>query len=234
MPGIMDRDAGGRGVDDPTPLTTAALGREVSNLKEMVTREIESLKETIVTRFGGMDEATKLLRERQEKVPSETDKAIRQLREWIEEKFASISTQFKLIEERRGEQKKDTKDAVDAALTAQKESGAEQNKSNAAANSKMEASFTKQIEQLGDLIRSQNKSADEKNDDMKERMGAMEGRILGGDRTQHHGEVSNQAWIAIAVAAIAALALMYNVIRPSQPEQGHLEIQPPVTVQPAK
>ena len=198
--------------EDPSRLTTEALAREVANLKEMMTREIESLKDTVITRFAGMDEATHLLHERQEKVPSETDKAIQHLREWIEEKFISITTQFKLIEERRGEQKKDTKDAVDAALTAQKESGAEQNKSNAAANAKMEASFTKQIEQLGDLIRAQNKSADEKNDDMKERIGAMEGRLLGGDRTQHHGEVSNQSWLAFAAIMIAAMGLMYTLL----------------------
>src|ERR1700688_1108277 len=99
---------------DPTVLTTLALEREVANLKEMMLRELAALKETITTRFGGMDEATTLLREHQEKVPSETDKAILHLRELVDEKFRGVEKQFVERDTRTEQTSRDSKVAVDA------------------------------------------------------------------------------------------------------------------------
>src|ERR1035437_10183675 len=55
-----------------------------------------------------------------------TDVLMKGIERIVDEKFASVNTQLQLIERQRVEQKKDTKDAVDAALTAQKEAVREQ------------------------------------------------------------------------------------------------------------
>jgi ABC-type Na+ efflux pump permease subunit len=225
---------GWRPVPDPTVLTTQALEREVANLKEMTLREIKGLQDTITTRFSGMDEANTILRERQEKVPSETDNAIQHLREWITEKFNGIAKEFELVESRRVEQKADTKANIDAALTAQKESVGEQNKSNAAASTKMEASFTKQIEQQAETIAANKKSSDEKNDDLKGRLGLIEGRMISGEKGEHRSEVNTQAWVAAAAVTLAVISLGYTMVHSPSVPTPVVGVSPPVQVQPVK
>jgi hypothetical protein len=65
------------------------------------------------------------------------------------EKFSSINKRFELVEQQRLEQKADTKAAVDAALTAQKEAVKEQTTASELAISKSENATAKQLEQLG-------------------------------------------------------------------------------------
>lgn len=64
------------------------------------------------------------------------------------EKFASVAKQFELIERQRAEQKVDTKQAVDAALTAQKEAVKEQTTASERAIAKSETATAKQIDQM--------------------------------------------------------------------------------------
>lgn len=65
------------------------------------------------------------------------------------EKFGAIDKRFDLVEQQRLEQKADTKAAVDAALTAQKEAVKEQTTASELAISKSENATAKQLEQLG-------------------------------------------------------------------------------------
>ncbi len=200
---IRDPQGGSRPVPDPTVLTTAALEREIANVKEIVVRELSALKDTITTRFAGMDEAIVLLREHQEKVPSETDKAILHLRELMEEMFKSVDKQFL---------QRDT--AVASALQAAKEAVSAQNESNAVASSKMEVSFTKQIDQTAVLISSQSKGVDDKFDDIKNRVSILEGSVGRSDKSAHVKEFSTQTWIGVVGivvgAIIAVAAILYN------------------------
>jgi hypothetical protein len=69
-------------------------------------------------------------------------------RDITEERFRSVEQQFVLLERQRVEQKADTKAAVDAALTAQKEAVREQTIASERAIAKSEAAITKQLEQL--------------------------------------------------------------------------------------
>ena len=64
------------------------------------------------------------------------------------EKFASVKEQFNLVERQRVEQKKDTKDAVDAALAAAKEAVKEQTTASGLSITKSETATTEQLKQL--------------------------------------------------------------------------------------
>ena len=65
-----------------------------------------------------------------------------------DEQLEAVELQFRLVERLRLEQKADTKAAVDAALTAQKEAVKEQTTASDRAIAKSETAMTKQLEQL--------------------------------------------------------------------------------------
>lgn len=90
---------------------------------ETVQREIASLKDLLT-----------------ERINHATDVA--------NEKFLSIEKQLSQVEESRVEQKADTKTAVDAALTSQKEAVKEQTTASALAIDKSEKSTKEQLDQL--------------------------------------------------------------------------------------
>ena len=84
------------------------------------------------------------------------------------EKFSNIDTRFADLDRLRTQTAITNRDAIDAALQAQKESTA-----------KTEAAFTKQIDQIQVLISAISRAADEKVDDVKTRIDLSEGRSKG-------------------------------------------------------
>jgi hypothetical protein len=164
---------------DPTALTT-----------EMILRELSSLEKRISVRLDGVEKANETFQDNLTRVPTEVDKAMHGLRDLhaselaglrdlLLEKFRGIGTQISERDAQGERTARDNKVAIDAALSAQKEAVNEQNKSNALANTKMEASFTKQIDQLGDLVRSMTNGLSDKIDDMKARVTIIESHSKG-------------------------------------------------------
>jgi len=137
------------------------------------------LRELIEARLDGNDQAIVLLRSTIDKIPVSIDSAIKRLQDLHEEKFNSIQTQFKERDTRTEQASKDSKVAIDAALSAQKESVDKQNISNTLAVNKSEASFTKQVDEIGKRIDTVGKSLDEKVTDIKERLTTIESRTAG-------------------------------------------------------
>lgn len=201
-----------RPTPDPTVLTTEALHREISGLRQImearlqcqdenlshVEKQINGAKEVIETRLEGMDKAITLLQGLTDKVPAQVESAVERLQELHAEKFASIATQFAERDTRTEQTSKDSKVAVDAALQAAKEAVGEQNKSSALAIAKSEAATTKQIDAIGSLIAAQAKGTDEKIDDVKARLQAIEG--------QRKGMSDGWGYIVGAIGALAGLA----------------------------
>jgi hypothetical protein len=107
------------------------------------------------------------------------------------EKLGSVETQFELIERQRVEQKKDTKDAVDAALAAAKEAVKEQTTASERAIAKSEAATAEQLKQLSTTFTTAIYGTTTNHDDLKERVGKIESIRQGGKE---------------AVAALYALA----------------------------
>lgn len=99
----------------------------------------------------------------------------------VNEKFRSVDEQLELVERQRVEQKQDTKAAVDAALTAQKEAVREQTAASERAIAKSEAATTKQIEQLSATITTAIKGVSDLLSDTKDRVGKVESLKQGGD-----------------------------------------------------
>jgi hypothetical protein len=152
---------------DPTILTTAALYREIASLRELLTQRIDSLE-------NERDRATGAAQERRDTLNREHQEQLDALRTFMELRIASqaetVKLQFELVERQRVEQKKDTKDAVDAALTAQKEAVKEQTTASERAIAKSETSTTKQLEQQQETVSTAIDALRRSIDEVKERI----------------------------------------------------------------
>ena len=122
----------------------------------------------------------------------------------VEEKFASVETQFELVERQRVEQKKDTKDAVDAALAAAKEAVKEQTTASDRSITKSETATAEQLKQIITTFTTANKSTDDKVDDLKTRVERIESVKQGGKDTLG----GLYAFAAVAFAGIIAAIVL--------------------------
>lgn len=184
-------------IPDPTLLTT-----------QQLIRENVWLREVIETRLDGMDKAIELLQRTADKFPDRIDEKIKSLSDVHEEKFASIQVQFAERDVRTEQTSRDSKVAVDAALTAQKEVVAEQNRSSATAIAKSETATMKQIDQLANMIASSTKTADDKIVDLKERLT----RIEGGSEGRVSSVKASQSTLHLVIAGFALLLSVATTI----------------------
>jgi hypothetical protein len=195
-------------VFDPTERTLQQLLRDVATSRDIIEARIDGIQTNVEVRLHERDKAIDLLQHASSKIPDLIAQCVQHLREVHEEKFASIATQFIERDTRTEQTSKDSKTAVDAALQAAKEAVGEQNKSNAQAISKSEASFTKQIDQIGQAVSTMGKNLDGKIDDVKGRIQAIESQRKGqGDIWSVWFGVTGivVAMISIGVAIVAVL-----------------------------
>lgn len=205
--------AGSVPVPDPTALTTAALIREIDSLRERTAHDNLLLRELIEARLNGNDQAVALLRTTTDALPDKINSAVQALQELHEEKFNSIGIQFKERDVRTDQTSRDSKVAVDAALKAQQEAFAEQNKSSALAISKSEAATTKQIDLIGANISTLSKSIDDKFNDIKERVTQIEARTQGAAiQKQDNVQSTGQNWAYIIGSLMAVMGFASLVV----------------------
>lgn len=176
-----NKGIGWEGKSDPTELTTQSLLHEVAVLKEYLEVRLDGAFRALEVRLEGMDKAIDVLAEGAARSPTVAvvDANVGRLEAVTLEKFAGVEQKFQDVNSKIDHASvKDTR-AVDAALSAQKESVAEQNKSNALAIAKSEAAFTKQIDQIIQMIGANAKVTDDKFEDLKTRVTLTEGRSKG-------------------------------------------------------
>lgn len=168
-----------RPIPDPTILTTQALEKSLAALKEL-----------LQTRLASMDEATRILQARADKVPSDVDVAVINLKNLHSEKFASIEKQFEERDVRTKQLADASTTAINAALQAAEKAVANQNISNEKAIIKSESTTSKLLELLAAQI-----------SDVKERLGAVENKSLG----QTDARTTQQADNGMLIAAIGGV-----------------------------
>ena len=154
-----------RVMEDPSEPTREALQREV----EGIHRDLAARQETRQREHATLQELVETLLQGASQISSE--------------KFHSIETQLNLVERQRVEQKKDTKDAVDAALQAAKEAVKEQTTASERAIAKSEAATNKQLEQLNVTFATAIKGVTDLLNDTKERVAKVESLKQGGRET---------------------------------------------------
>ena len=182
---------------DPTLLTSAALAREIANLREI-----------IEARLDAMDHATDLRINQINHTPGEIKEQIEHLEQLQNQKFDGIALQFLERDVRTEQASKAAKEALDAALLSAKELVTAQNESNTAAAIKTETSFTKQIDQTATLISTLEKAIDSRINELKERLDRGEGTASG---MQSGHDESRANWGLVIAAAVGAASLAATV-----------------------
>jgi hypothetical protein len=201
---------------DPTVLTTAALLREIGNLRESFQSTINGLEKGLLARIEAIEKAVEVAHGDAVRIPTLLQEAIRNLHDlaWgkfevMEEKFRTVQGQFALIatqfderDTRVDQTAKASKEALDAALQAAKEAVGEQNKSNSVSIAKSEAATNKQIDQLNAQITQSTKASDDKFTDLKERIARIESR----------GDGVGAMWGWVATGAVALVSVVYYLM----------------------
>lgn len=148
---------------DPTTLTTQQLEKAIASVREI-----------LETRLDAYDKAIQLLEAEKEKLPSLIAESVAHLKTWHNEKFEGVAQRFTSLETQTDKIAALNQTAIAAALLAAKELVGIQNTSNTNAIDKSSAAFTKQIENIVELIRTNTKSTDDKYNDLKDRLTALE------------------------------------------------------------
>lgn len=137
---------------------------------------------------------------------------IASVRDLTSEKFISVETQLSLIERQRVEQKKDTKDAVDAALAAAKEAVQEQTKASGEAIGKSEALTKTQLEQQNTTFNTGIASVVDKLDDLKDRIVRIETRGTVAIDHRNDQRLNIGQIVSIIAVVISAIAVILTVV----------------------
>ena len=173
---------------DPTELTTQALYREISHLREYFDSRIENI-----------EKAAALLHEDMVRVPTQLDRAIGGLRELHEAKFGGL---FESIESRLAERDARFSHAEEAA-TEQTELALSTQKE---AAEKAERSMTKSLDQTAQIFNAHVAALDGGLDDLKDRVTRMEGR----------GSGMQSSWLVLGQVigwVLAIVAIVLSVTR---------------------
>jgi hypothetical protein len=135
--------------------------------------------------------------------------------ELFNEKLRVVATEFNMLEARTAEQKKDTKDALDAALAAQKEAVANQTLSSEKSITKSETATIERIRAVETLLTTSTSAMDGKVGDLKDRVVAIEAIKLGnteGAATVHQSGVDTRAIIATIISVVLALITVGTIL----------------------
>jgi hypothetical protein len=202
--------------------------------KAEISDSVNSLEALLVQRIAGLEKIMKILDQALNRAPEQADDlrqrlqtdikiAVEGLRQLHEERFNAIQQQFNERDTRGDQEKKASKEALDAALLAQKESVAQQNDANTTAATKTETNFTKQIDLVGTQITALDKSLTDRISELKERIDRGEGNNAGSADTRNDQRL-NISQVIAAIATIAAVLgfILYAVKKLREVQAGEL------------
>ncbi len=171
-------ESGSVPVPDPTKLTTEALDRALVIVQATLEAQGAVLTEQITHQREHVDDKVRAC-----------NQAIDALKEMRDAKFAEVDRQLRQSEHMRIEQKGDTRAAVDAALTAQKE-----------AISKSEVAVGKQLEQLSETFRTGF-------DGIKREVAIVRERVVAIEQQKEGAQGANASLYAVAAFLVAVIII---------------------------
>ena len=204
----------------------ARIARNESAVREAATERrneianaVTSLESLLTQRIAGLEQIMKILDRVVNSGPEERDDlrerlqtdiavAVDNLKHLHEERFSAIAQQFAERDVRSEQEKKASKEALDAALLAQKESVKQQNDANTTAANLAGSNSTKQIDLVGTQITALDKSLTDRISELKERIDRGEGQGQGAAS----GRTERRLDVGAVVAAVAVLVAIISII----------------------
>jgi uncharacterized protein (DUF342 family) len=188
-----------RPVPDPTVLTQEASTKLEAMIRNLIKTEIEHQRELFDEKLDGISNQFS------ERLAT------------ISEKIAGIGLRLDLLDARTAEQKSDTKAALDAALAAQKEAVAAQTESSDKSINKSETATTERIKAVETLLNASTRASDDKIDDLKSRIVAIEAVKIG--NVEHSASargnmVSIMSVVVAIIAVVSAIAAVVIALKP--------------------
>lgn len=203
---------------DPTVYTNEAIERASKSERDYVDGKVAVLAE----RLDRMDEATKLARSDIVKIPCQIKEGVDGLKVLLSGELRSINEKFEAAEKVRIEQKQDSKESIDFALTAAKEAITEQNNSNNEKINKSETSVNETIKSNQDANKQITDGLTKTLDELKSTVGAIvaaqasrsetiiDARSTRADSRGGLSSVSTAIASVVAVGAILFAAYSHN------------------------
>lgn len=193
---------------DPSALSTAALQREISSLKEQFRSELQGEVKVLGARLAAIDRATVVFESNLTNVPTALQEAISHLQQYHGEKFSGVERQFADLRTAIDKSERVGKVAIDAALEAQGKAAVAQAESFAQSIDKSEKATAKQIDQIIVLLQAATTAANDKNEDTKERLNRIEGQAIGQMGAKADTHTSSAFTVSIIASIIAFLGLL--------------------------
>jgi hypothetical protein len=155
----------------PSEMTKEQLWREIASLKELLTWRIEGLDTKTENRAAAIEDSIKIAHDDLVRVPTEVQKQVGGLKELL---FNKIDGRALLVDEK---------------FTLMESARLEQKTNLLAAFTKSEQSFSKLIDQQGNLISTMSNGFNVQMDEIKKRLTTIEGIAIGalGQRTEKRG-----------------------------------------------
>ena len=177
---------------DPSVITTAQIDKVRAELRADYTDKIAALGTILDTRLDAMDQASVILSENVNRVPTLLDREVlrvidmlKRSEELMTEKFAAVAQQFKERDIRFDQDKAASATAISAALSALKELIALQN-----------SNTTKQVDSILALLASTNTALNDK-------VGVINGRLDRGDGGHSAGAAYLTTGLAVAAIIVS-------------------------------
>jgi hypothetical protein len=213
-------------IPDPTRLTTELVERAITGLRELFEARLAEMDKAIVLAAAQASRLSADDAARRDQMQAEVNHQMAALREFImsqienirsvdSEKFEAISIRFAERDIRTEQAAREGRTSLAAALAAAKEAVSEQNKANVQAIAKSEVATQKQIDAMGQLMTSNNKSLEDKIADLKGRLDRGEGQNTGStearaDRRLDIGSILQALAVVAAIIGLIFVAVLHK------------------------
>jgi hypothetical protein len=191
----------------------ADIADTVNSMEALLSQRIAGLEQIMKMLDGILKNAPQERDDLRERLQNDIKVAVDNLQHLHEERFNAIQQQFTERDTRGDQEKKASKEALDAALLAQKESVSQQNDANTTAATKTESNFTKQIDLVGTQITALDKSLTDRITELKERVDRGEGSNAGAAGTRSDQRLNIGTLIGIVATLIALVSLVLYVTK---------------------
>jgi hypothetical protein len=216
---------------------SAEIGRRIDSIYAMLNQRDDGIEAELQIFIGALRDAPDLHDQLRERLQTDIQIAVRRLEElhaekftsmvtkfgerdvWLHEKFDGLARQFAERDVRAEQGATASKQALDAALLAAKELVGQQNIANGEAAAKAEASTTKQIDQIGVIITTMEKSFTDRLTELKERIDRGEGGAGGMASAQlqqvreheHDSRITANRLLAMGIV-LSLVVVIVNVV----------------------